>query len=82
MSSFPFITLRAGETFKIICFTMRVWPLALLVAAVSGGPSDEFAEVLVQCIRSHAKKAAQAFPSYGNVCMAPTEKIDIQVNVY
>lgn len=58
---------------------MQGWPLALLVVAVSGGPSDEFADALVQCIRNHANKAADAFPLYGDVCMAPTAKIDIQV---
>lgn len=40
--------------------------------------SEEFAADLETCIRDNAKLAAEAFPTWGNGCMPPTFKVDLQ----
>ena len=47
-------------------------------AEPAGPASEEFAEVLEQCIRNVAAEAASSFPTWANTCLPPTEKIDKQ----
>ena len=43
--------------------------------------SQQFADVLVQCIQQNAQHAAESFHSWASVCLPPTEKIDLQAAV-
>eukprot|EP00966_Prymnesium_polylepis_P330368 7386024-Prymnesium_polylepis.2 len=65
---------------------LRHVPLALvgLLHHARAQAADQvvFAEALERCIRDHAEAAAASFPSWGDTCMPPTEKIDIQSKVY
>ncbi|KAL1507404.1 hypothetical protein AB1Y20_008246 [Prymnesium parvum] len=56
--------------------------LALLALVHARSPSDDFADALVQCIRSHAEEAAASLPRWGNSCLPPTEKVDLQAAIY
>ena len=40
-----------------------------------------FADALVQCIRNAAAEAAASLPHWGDACMPPTQKIDLQAAV-
>lgn len=44
-------------------------------------PSVEFADALETCIRNAAAEAAASFSDWGNTCMPPTHKIDIQASI-
>ncbi|KAL1499595.1 hypothetical protein AB1Y20_011794 [Prymnesium parvum] len=59
--------------------------LALLITSGlvrARSPSEVFAADLEKCIREHAAAAARTFPQWGDSCMPPTEKIDIQAALY
>ena len=61
----------------------RVHLLSLLASLVSAAPSMdlEFAAALEECIRNNAAEAAASQPSWGDSCMPPTEKIDMQAQL-
>jgi len=59
----------------------RVLAAWLLCAFTAAQESTEFANALEQCIRHAAAEAAASLPEWGNACMAPTAKIDIQAAV-
>ena len=40
-----------------------------------------FALELETCIREHAVRLAQSFPTWGNSCLPPTAKIDVQAKM-
>lgn len=61
---------------------LALLPLLLSPCAAESRESRTFGDALVHCIRNHAREAAASLPSWGNSCMAPTEKIDIQAAVY
>ena len=60
--------------------------IALVVAGLLGlvraDASETFADDLEQCIRDHAAEAARTQPTWASVCLAPTEKIDMQAKIY
>ena len=43
--------------------------------------SRNFADALEQCIRNAAAEAAASLPQWGDACMPPTQKIDLQAKV-
>ena len=47
-----------------------------------GDRSQEFADDLEKCIRDHAAEAARTLPTWADVCLPPTEKIDKQAAIY
>ena len=53
-------------------------------AATATVPVDKmvFVHELEQCIRGHATRLAASFPTWGNGCMPPTTKVDVQAQIY
>lgn len=59
--------------------------LIVLMAAMGvavGDRSQEFADDLEKCVRDHAAEAVRTLPTWADVCLPPTEKIDKQAAVY
>ena len=53
-----------------------------VLAQQDASSSNQFANDLEQCILNHAQTAIDTLPSWANSCMPPTQKIDVQANVY
>ena len=52
------------------------------VGSVVGDRSQDFADDLEKCIRDHAAEAVRTLPTWADVCLPPTEKIDKQAAIY
>ena len=56
--------------------------LSLLLLGQAVADQLEFTFALEDCIRTHAIKLAETFPTWGNSCNPPTSKVDAQAAIY